>query len=91
MEQITAYFLSLIEVIEKELSLFGKNASRAALALCMIATGAFLVGMGLLMLAWTCFTALKALLGPAWAGLVATVLIFAGGGVCFWIGKKNSP
>jgi len=91
MEQITAYFLSFLEVMEKELSLFGKSVSRTVLGLCMIATGAFLVGMGILTLAWTCFTAVKAFAGPVGAGLVATAFIFACGGACFWIGKKNSP
>jgi len=91
MEQLTAYFLSLLDVIEKELGLFGKSVSRAVLGLCLIATGAFLIGAGLLMLAWTCFTAVRGLIGPVWAGLLTAMLIFAGGGVCLWTGKKNSP
>ena len=89
MEQITAYVLSLLEIAEKELKLFKLMASRTLLSMGWFAMGVFLLGVGLIFLAWTCFTAVSALVGPVWAGLAASVLLLLGGGVFLWLGKKN--
>jgi len=89
MEQITAFFLSLLDILEKELALFKLTSARAFKGLGWFAMGVFLLGIGLLFLAWTCFTAVSALLGPVGAGLLTSVLILAGGGTFLWIGKKN--
>ena len=89
MEQLTAFFLSLLELMEKELALFKLMTARTFKGLGWFAMGVFLLGTGFLLLAWTCFTAVSSLLGPAGAGLLTSVLILAGGGTFLWIGKKN--
>ena len=89
MEQFTAYFLSLLEVLEKEIALFKQSTARAFGGLCFLAVGVFLLGAGFLLLAWTCFTALSLAIGAVWAGLAVTVLLVLGGGLFLWISKKN--
>ena len=89
MEQITAYILSLLEIIENELKLLKHMTAKTFLSLGLFGMGVFLLGVGLMALAWTCFTAVAMLIGPAWAGLSAAVLLFIGGGVFLWTGKKN--
>jgi hypothetical protein len=63
--------------------------AKTFIGIILFALGAFLMGCGLLFLAWTVFTAFSILIGPAWAGLSASVLILLGGGICIWIGKKS--
>ena len=89
MEQITAYILSILEIAEKELKLFKIMAAKTVLSMGWFGMGVFLLGAGLIFLAWTCFTAISLLIGPAWAGLAASVLLLLGGGLFLWIGKKN--
>jgi hypothetical protein len=89
MEQITAYILNLLEIIEKELKLLKHMTAKTLFSIGWFGMGVFLLGVGLIFLAWTCFTAVAMLVGPAWAGLAASVLLLLGGGVFLWIGKKN--
>jgi len=89
MEQITEYILSLLAVLEKETKLLRFMAAKSFMGMSLFAVGAFVLGAGLLMFAWTCFTALCALVGQVWAGLIAAILMFLGGGVLLWIGKRN--
>ena len=89
MEQLTAYFLSLLEVLETEATLFKRSAARAFGAMCFLAMGVTLLGVGFLLLAWTCFTVVSHAVGAIWAGLSASALILCGGGVFLWISKKN--
>ena len=89
MEQITAYFLTILEIIEKEIRLFKLTAAKTLISLSCFAVAIFLVGAGILLLAWTCFTAISTLIGPVTAGLVSALLILAGGGIMLWIGKRN--
>ena len=89
MEQLTAYFLTLLEVLEKEAALFKKSTGKAFGGLCFLAMGVFLLGVGFLVFAWTCFTALAFVIGAVWAGLVVSALILVGGGFFLWISKTN--
>ena len=89
MEPITAYFLSLLEIIEKELKLFRAVTIKSLTGFGWVFLGTFLVGMGFVLLVRACFTAISMLLGPALAGLVAAVLSLSGGGVFLWIGKRS--
>ena len=89
MEPITAYFLNLLEVVEKELALFKAAAAKTVFGLGAFIAGLFLLGVGFLLFVWTCFTALSLLFGPVWAGLAASVLILLVGGIFLWISKKN--
>jgi len=89
MEQITAYFLSLLEIIEKELKLFRLLAAKTFVGLCLFAMGVFLIGAGFILLAWSCFTAISMLIGPALAGLSTSALILLGGGAMLWIARNN--
>ena len=89
MEQITAYFLSLLEIAENELKLLKHMAAKTLLSISCFGMGVFLLGAGLIFLAWTCFTAVSLLIGPTWAGLAASGLLLLGGGVFLWTGKKN--
>ena len=89
MEPITAYILNLLEIIEKELKLLRIAATKTLASLGCIVIGLFLMWAGLLLLAWTFFTALSSLLGPVLAGLSTSVLILLGGGVFLWISRKN--
>ncbi|MCL1849691.1 MAG: hypothetical protein FWF83_08530 [Clostridiales bacterium] len=88
MEQLTAYVLSMIELIEKELQLFKILSVKTFKGLGLFAVGVFLAGAGILMLAWTCFHAVIALVGPVTAGLATSVLILTGGGALLWMSKK---
>ena len=89
MERITAYFLSLLEVIEKELGLLKKTAARTMLGLCLIAMGVFLLGVGLLALIWTCFMVMTELIGVVGAGLLSSVMILLIGGVFLWASTRS--
>ena len=89
MEQITEYFLSLLETVEKEGRLLKLAVSKTFLAIGFFAAGVMLLAVGLLVLAWTCFTALSGLIGPIGAGFAATAMLLAGGGILLWSGKKS--
>ena len=89
MEQITAYFLTALEVLEKEFKLLKQNAAKAYTGLCCIAVAIFLVGAAILILAWACYTAFSLLIGPVLAGLAAAGLLLTGGGVMLWIGNRS--
>ena len=89
MEPITAYFLSLLEIIEKELKLFRAITVKTMTGLGWFIMGTFLAGMGFFLLVRACFTALSMLLGPALAGLLAAALSLSGGGIFLWIGKRS--
>ena len=89
MEQITAYLLNILELLEKELQLFKRLSIKTFQGLGLFGMGVFLTGIGLLVLAWTCFQAIIALLGPVAAGLGASILILGGGGAFLWSGKRN--
>jgi len=89
MEQITAYFLSLLEIIEKECKLFQLMAAKTFLSLCLYAMGVFLLGVGVLGLAWAFYSEIAALRGPVLAALSASALILLGGGAFLWIAKKK--
>ena len=89
MEQLTEYFLTALEILEKEIKLFKLTAARTLLSLCCFVMAIFLIGVGIMLLAWTSFTAVSLLVGPVVAGLSAAVLVLAGGGVMLWIGKKS--
>lgn len=89
MEQITAYILSLLEIAEKELKLLKHISVKTVFGIGWLSMGVLLLGISLIVLAWTCFTALSLLIGPAWAGLAAASLLLLGGGLFLWIGKKN--
>ena len=88
MDQLTAYLLNLLEVVEKELQLFRLIAGKTFMGISLFAAGALLLGVGLLLLGWTLFTALCILAGPVWAGLASAAFILAGGGVLLWSGAK---
>ena len=89
MEQITAYLLNILELLEKELQLFKRLSIKTFRGMGWFAMGVLLSGVGLMVLAWTCFHAIISLLGPVVAGLVASILILSGGGVFLWISKQN--
>ena len=89
MERITAYFLSLLEVIEKELLLLKRLAAKTVLGLCLIAMGVFLLGVGLMALIWTCFMAMSGLIGPVGAGLLSSVMVLLAGGVFLWASQRS--
>ena len=89
MEQITAYFLSILEIMEKELALFKLTAARAIKGLGWFSMGILLLIIGVLFLAWTCFTLVSQLIGPVAAGFSASALILAGGVVSLWMSRKN--
>ena len=89
MEEITAYILNLLAIIEKELRLLRIMMGRTVLSLFAIGVGVLLVGVAIGILAWTCFTALASVYGPVVAGLVAMALTLLGGGALLWIGTKN--
>ena len=89
MEQITAYILSLLEVIEKELTLLKLLTVRTFKGLSCIAVSLFLFGAGFLLLTWTCFQAISALLGVVAAGFIASLMLIGGGGLFLWISKRN--
>ena len=88
MEQLTEYLLALLDVLEKEAKLLKKTAAKAFMGLCFLAMGVFLLGMGFLLFAWTCFTAVSMALGAVGAGLLVSVLILLGGGIVLWLSKK---
>ena len=89
MEEITAYFLSLLEIIEKEGKLLKLIAVRTGKGLSWFAVGVLLLGIGILLLAWSLFTAVSLMIGSVAARLAASVLILAGGGIFLWLGKTN--
>ncbi|MCL2120682.1 MAG: hypothetical protein FWH28_00345 [Clostridiales bacterium] len=88
-EKITAYFLTVLEIVEKELALFKLNAAKTIMGLGWFLMALLLLAAGLLLLAWTCFTAVSLLIGPVVAGLTASILVIAGGVVFLWISRKN--
>ena len=89
MEDITAYFLNLLSVIEKELALLRAMTGKTFTHLCAIGAGIFLIAAAIGVLAWTCYTGLAILIGPVLAGLVSSLLTFLGGGLLVWSGNKG--
>jgi len=89
MERITAYFLSFLEVMEKELALLKRLAAGTVLGLCLISVGVSLLGIGFVVLVWTCYMAMSALIGPIGAGLISSMMILFGGGVFLWASKRS--
>jgi len=89
MDDLTAYFLSLLEVIEKEAKLFRLMAAKTIMGISMFVAGTTLVVIGILVFAYTCFTILTILIGKVGAGLLTSGLILLGGGVFLWKGTKS--
>lgn len=89
MEQITAYLLNALEIIEKELALLKRLAAKTFIGLGWFATGVFVLAIGFLLLVWTCFTAVSILFGPVAAGLLASALLLLGGGIFLWLSRKS--
>ena len=88
MEELTAYFLKLLEVLEKEFAFLKQSLGKAAGGLGMVTVGFLLVAIGLLLLAWTCFTALSQWIGRVPAGLITSLLILGGGALLLQRGGK---
>ncbi|MCL2165891.1 MAG: hypothetical protein FWH49_01165 [Clostridiales bacterium] len=88
-EKITAYFLTILEIAEKELALLKLHTAKTVKGLGWFLMALILLVAGLLLLAWTCFTAVSLLIGPVAAGLTASVVAIAGGVVFLWISRKN--
>lgn len=89
MEDITAYILSLLSVLEKELALLRLSVGKTAKGIKWSIFGALLMTIGVLVLAHTCFVALERMTGPVIAGFIAAGLIFLGGGSFLWLGGRN--
>lgn len=89
MAEITAYFLNLLEILEKEWQLLRLTAAKTVKGLGWFGIGILLLTIGLLLLAWTCFTALAQIIGPVGAGLATSLLILAVGGIFLWMGSKS--
>ncbi len=89
MAEITAYFLNLLEILEKEWQLLRLTASKTIKGLGWFGIGILMLAIGLLLLAWTCFTALAQAIGPVGAGLATSLLILAAGGAFLWMGSKS--
>ena len=89
MEQITAYFLCALEIMEKELALCRLNVAKTWKGLVWFLAGVCLLGAGILFLARVLYAEISLLIGPLVAGLITAVLILTGGGIFLWLGKKN--
>jgi hypothetical protein len=88
MEDISAYILSLLSVLEKELALLRLSAGRTVQGIKWSILGALLLMVGVLVLAHTCFVALSQMTGPVIAGFISAGLIFLGGGSFLWLGGR---
>lgn len=89
MDELTKYFLNLLEVAETELKLARLNLGKVFKGISWFGMGVFLLGIGAIVLGWTLFQALTMLLGPVLAGLLTAVFILLMGGVFLWQGKNN--
>lgn len=89
MEEITRYILNMLEIMEAELKLIRIGMAKTAKGISWFGMGVFLLGMGLILLAWTIFTGLTLLIGKVGAGLVTSVLILLLGGAFLWKGSKT--
>jgi uncharacterized membrane protein YqjE len=89
MEQLTEYILGFLEVAEKELKLFKALTTRTLKGLGWFFMGVSLLGIGLLVVAWTCYRAISDTVGAVPAGAASAVLILVGGGVFLWMSKKS--
>jgi hypothetical protein len=89
MEEITKYFLNVLEILEAELKLFKLNTAKVFKAVSFFGMGVFLLGMGVLFLAWTLFKWLVLIFGPVPAGLITSLFILLLGGMFIWQGKKS--
>ncbi|HCP15664.1 MAG TPA: hypothetical protein DIT32_07945 [Peptococcaceae bacterium] len=89
MEEITKYILNMLEIMETELKLIRLGMAKTAKGISWFGMGVFLLGMGLILLAWTAFTGLSMLIGKVGAGFATSLLILLLGGVFLWQGSKT--